>query len=191
MKDSFFLLLFLAVSIFWGFSCQNSTEPKEVTDTSSPFYVDDADHLFFKNTRAYYYDQSMGPGQDNSQRMHLYQLKKFSNTKDRAILFPVIVDNWIKDEAYLFVETNAYQEGYAYPLSVFAITGQDSLYFQLERKDIPGQLAFARNISKKLKEGHNLYIRTATDRFDPLLSDPSDQLNFQTTVKDYERLIQK
>lgn len=194
MKYKPFFVFFSFVCLVSLSTCQNSPDQEdpspETTADRSPFFVDDASHLYFKNMRAYYYDESPGPGNSNADRMNLYQLRRFSNTSDRPILYPLIVDNWIKDEAYLFIEKNAYRGGFKDPLTVLAIEANDTSLLELNRPNMKTQLDFAILLEARLEAGQDLLVFDSTGVAVPIFADKQDQLNFLTTLKDYKKLTE-
>lgn len=60
--------------------------------------------IYFNNIRSIQYYRNRKPGT----KLDVYRHKKFSMTNKRPIIYPLIIDNWMKDEAYLFVEQNTY-----------------------------------------------------------------------------------
>lgn len=191
MKYKSFFILFSVLYFLSFASCQKNTAEADKNVEQSPFFVDDASHLYFKNMRAYYYDESAGPGANNTERMNLYKLRKFSTTLDRPILFPVIVDNWVKDEAYLFIEKNAYRGGFKDPLTVLAIESMDTTSIELTRPNINTQLEFAELIEARLNNEQDLLVLDSAGVSVPLFVDKQDRLNFLTALKDYQKLVEK
>ena len=61
---------------------------------------EDAD-LFFRNVRQIYYDRSSPDG-----RWQAYRLSDRYTGNERPMITPVIVIQWLEDEAYLLVESN-------------------------------------------------------------------------------------
>lgn len=194
MKYKPFFVFFCFVLLLSLSTCQNASSEEgssaETAAERSPFFVNDASHLYFKNVRAYYYDEKPGPGANSAERMKLYQLRKFSGTSDRPILFPVIVDNWIKDEAYLFIEENGYVGGFKKPLTVLAVAAKDTSTIELTRPTMNTQLAFAETLQANLEAGQALLVLDSMGTAVPIFTDKQDQLNFLTTLKDYKKLTE-
>lgn len=140
--------------------------------------------------RAYYYDENPGPGPNTAERMNLYRLRKFSDTPDRPILYPIIVDNWIKDEAYLFIEGNDYNSGFKNPLTILAVEVNDTSTLELTRPTIEMQLTFAELLATRIEAGQELLVLDSTGTAIPIFKDKQDQLNFLTTIKDYKKLTE-
>ena len=191
MKDNLIFIFCVIVGCFYFNSCTNNQVRENSSDPSSLYFVDDADHLFFKNTRAYYYDQSRGPGSDESQRPNLYQLKKISKRKDRAILIPIIVDNWIKDEAYLMLTSNDFDEGFYSPFTIARVAGSDTTAVVQEGRSMPQQTTFAQAIAKMLEKEADFLIKNEKEEWVSLFADPNDRLHYLTAIRDYQRLVQK
>lgn len=138
--------------------------------------------------RAYYYD--VEPGPQTEQRIDLYQLKRFDKTDRRPILYPIIVDHWMQDKAYLFLEPNDYSGGFQEPLTVFKVEAGDTSYLNTQDQRPAGKLMLAQEIGKALQAEQALYVLDKAGLSLPLFEDRYDQTYFMTTLKDYERLIQ-
>ncbi|GAB5552226.1 MAG: hypothetical protein Sapg2KO_18170 [Saprospiraceae bacterium] len=186
-----------AIFVFFSFlllvslsTCQNKKAQEYLSTEQSTFFVNDASHLYFKNVRAYYYNEKPGPGPNTAERMNLYRLRKFSDTSDRPILYPIIVDNWIKDEAYLFIEGNDYNRGFKNPLTVLAIEANDTTTLELTRPTMDMQLTFTESLATSLEAGQELLVLDSTGTAVPIFTNKQDQLNFLTTIKDYKKLTE-
>lgn len=91
-------LLFLALLLLVG--CKIDRE-KKVDRTKFQFKIGADSNLFFRNVRQIYYDRSSPDG--------TWQAYRFSDRytgNDRPVIEPVIVINWLKDEAYLLIDVN-------------------------------------------------------------------------------------
>jgi hypothetical protein len=138
--------------------------------------------------RLYYYQDSLAPGGKPSERMNIYKLRNFADTKDRPILYPLIIDNWIKDEAYLFLKTNHYPIGE--PITVLAIQEQDTTQVSLARATPDLQLALAQQIADFLEADQSIFVLDTAKQAVPLFQNRNDRRHFLTTVKDYRRLTE-
>jgi len=183
MKNTSYLsiILFFCLGFF-----QNCTTPEQKTPQNSPFYVDDASHLYFKNMRAFYYDQKPSP-QANTD---LFQFQKIKTNPKTPSIIPVIVDRWINDEAYLFLETNDFEEGFSQPLQFRWISEKDTLSLKMNSRLPTDQFTFAQEVEKLLAANHDLWVETAKGDWRPIFKAPKEKIYFQITLKDYYRLIQ-
>lgn len=179
---------FYASLFLLGLSLISCSEPTKPTSTDSAFYVKDPNYLYFKNMRAYYYEESKGPGENSNTRMNIYKLRKFSTAKDRPILFPLLIDNWIQDEAYLFLESNDYP--ILDPITINTVVNTDTLQFQLDQGKPQQQWEMAQQIASFLEADQPVFILDTARQSVPIFADANDRLNFLTTIKDYRRLTE-
>ncbi len=78
------------------------TDNKKLLYVTSPSYrTTDASELFFKNVRAIYYDKE----EMTSAKLEVFRIKHFNDTDSSSPIKLAIVMNWIKDEAYVLVES--------------------------------------------------------------------------------------
>jgi hypothetical protein len=183
MKNTLILLL----APLFLLACFSSERPKEV-DTSSPFYVTPPSLLYFKNVRSAYYYQNRKP----NTRMDMYKLRKFEYSRDRPVLVPVIVNNWMEEQAYIFIEKNDFSGGFSDSLLVRWSKAEDtSGVYALPFPSKDEQFRFARQIYQSLKQNHLLEVKTAREDWVPVFKDGQDRMNYMTTLRDYERLISK
>lgn len=110
-------------------------------------------------------------------------------TDERPILYPLIVNNWLEDEAYLFLEKNNYPY-FGEPIIIKAVN--DTLFstFEIGVFNKKNQYEFAREIYKSLKEGNLLEIKTKEETYVPIFQNYEDKSNFMMTMRDYYRLIE-
>ena len=151
------------------------------------FHTTDPSRLYFKNIRSASYQLTEQPGT----RVEFYQLRQFDPSPGRPVLIPVIANNWMQDEAYLLIRTNEYVGGFADTLRIFWTASDSSGSFDLTAAGFPQQYAFARRLSAALRAGHELRILTAGADTVPVFSNYGDRSHFQTTLRDFEKLIER
>src|SRR6187549_665039 len=98
MLKSFLQGLILIIPLLIG--CKIDRD-KKVDRAKFQFEMGDDSELFYRNVRQIYYDRSSPDG--------TWQAYRFGGRyagNDRPVIQPVIVINWLKDEAYLLIETN-------------------------------------------------------------------------------------
>ncbi|HKK74874.1 MAG TPA: hypothetical protein VJ953_07380 [Saprospiraceae bacterium] len=188
MKYSTFFVAVIFLSLLSLFSCENPATEGSQSDTENPFFVRDPNHIYFKNVRSYYYTESLAPGGKPSERMNVYQLRKFTDTKERPLIYPKIIDNWIEDEAYLFLEGNDYPM--AIPLTLFVAEGRDTSIIRMERPTPEVQWATAQKITEALEAERSLFILNEAREREPIFEQKTDRLAFLTTIKDFRRLTE-
>ena len=76
--------------------CGGESPPPD-TDPSSPYFVDDASYLYFKNLRVkdYTLEERQTP------RVDVYRHRALATSAAQPTLRVALIDNWLRDEAYL------------------------------------------------------------------------------------------
>ncbi|MEM1359792.1 MAG: hypothetical protein AAGF89_16425 [Bacteroidota bacterium] len=82
----------LPLLLFSLFACEGNTAARKAA--RGPHFVTDPDYLFFKNTRLRHYQAEEQKGSATS-----YRLDKLMASE--ATLIPVLLDNWLEDQATL------------------------------------------------------------------------------------------
>lgn len=177
----FFYLLF-GVSFLW--TCESNNSPKAFTGDRQ-FQTTDPSRLYFKNIRsiAYYRTRKL------HSEIDIYQVRKFSRTDKRPIIYPQILDNWLDNEAYIFVEKNAFSK-FASPLTIKSESDSLSTTFEIDVFNKKNQYEFATSIFNSLNKGQELSVKTKEEGFVPIFQNYQDKSNFMMTIRDYYRLIE-
>jgi hypothetical protein len=114
-------------------------------------------------------------------------------TKKYPLLIPVIINNWMEDEAYLFFENNLYPY-FTDTITVKWQTMTDSSttegIFELALRNKQNQYEFGGKLFESIQKGHNLFIKNSKNEFVPFYNDLSDQSAFRMTILDYYRLTE-
>ncbi len=182
MKNlSVLILLFLLLS------CNGNKKDPVQPEGASRFRTTAPSHLYFKNIRSIHYEMTTEP----DTRIDLYKFRRFSETDRRPILYPVIVDNWMQDEAYLLIRPNDYRGGIPDMLQVEWQNTRDSGRYLLQSADWTDQHRFAQQLYQSLQEKHQLLLLDKEGNFVPLFDDKQDQISFLTTMRDYYRLTER
>ena len=176
------LILFLLA--FLAFQCQVPEAQKDFTGDSQ-FRTTDPSRLYFKNMRASHYYNRRKP----NTKIDLYTLRKFSNDHKRPILYPVIVNNWLQDEAYVFIEKNKYAE-FTDTLDIMWKTDTLSEGFQLALFNKANQYEFAGRLYEKLLNNEELHLKNKNGKWVPIFQNRADRLHFLSTMRDYYRLTE-
>ena len=177
----------LILILFWGIlaACDpisRQTQSKE----NKTFRTTPPSHLYFKNIRSLSYEQNTQPGT----RVDLYKLRRFSDTEDRPILYPVIADNWMQDEAYLLIRPNDFEQGFSDTIRVFWKHSQDSGRYELKLANWPNQLRFAEQLYQGMQKDQQLTVETAAGERVPIFERKEDRLHFTTTMRDFYKLTE-
>ena len=163
--------------------CTN-TPQQQSNSTTSSFRTTAPSQLYFKNMRSIYYNVE----EQEKSRIEIYQLKQFTKDTDRPIVYPIIANNWLNDEAYLMLKTNDFVHGFSQPLQV-EIMEQDKT-ITLASPTAQEQYVMAIDIYEALKAGHTLKVMGADEKAYPLFDGKFDRNHYTTTLRDYLRLIE-
>ncbi len=181
MKKIIFLLIYVTIC----FGCQKNDKPKTFTGDKQ-FKTTDPSRLYFNNIRSTSYYSS----RKRNTKIDIYKARKSAQTDKRPILYPMIVDNWLDNEAYLFLEKNKYSK-FADPLTIKAERDTILQTFVIDVFNKKNQYAFAENIYNSLNDRQTLSVKTKDGTFVPILQNYQDKTNFVMTLNDYFRLIEK
>lgn len=150
------------------------------------FSVSQPSRLYFANVRSssYYLERPKGT------ELELYRLRRFSQTRKRPTLTPVIVQAYLKDEGYVFLRPNAFP-GIASPLSV-DFSGVDSAgTYTLTVPTRPLQLAFAEDLRRSIRRGDSLALHLDGGAHVPIYETRAERGLFLTVMRDYDALTDK
>jgi len=182
MKNTLILGILLS-SIFW--MCRQPEGQKEFTGKEQ-FRTTEPSRIYFNNVRSssYYSQRQAGT------RIDTYRLRKLANATDRPLLTPLIVNNWMEDEAYIFIRKNEFEQGFSDTLTVKWLSQADSGYYYLPLANKENQYQFAGQLYESLQQKHRLYVKNEAQEFVPLFDDYNDKQQFRTVLKDYYRLTE-
>lgn len=175
-------LFFLLLTSLGIFACKIDRD-KPVDRSKFLFTIGDDSELFFRNTRQIFYDRYSPDG--------TWQAYRFSDRytgNDRPVITPVIVINWIKDEAYLLIEANdvlANEE----ELQVIVIDPHKQIAdtLTLRERGRERMLEFGSRLYEALQAKQNMLVRTHQEYL-PFLTEDIDREAFRVTMADYYRL---
>ena len=163
-------------------SCKIDRDRK-VDRTKFQFEIGDDSELFFRNVRQIYYDRSSPDG-----TWQAYRFSKHYSGNDRPVIIPVIVINWMKDEAYLLIETNDLLSEEEFLTVV--ITDIDSLKtdtITLNQRGRERMLEFGSQLYEAIMSNQEIKVQKDGD-FIPILTEELDKEAFRITLADYYRL---
>lgn len=173
-------LLFLVFLLQVG--CKIDRE-KEVDRTKFQFKIGADANLFFRNVRQIYYDRSSPDG--------TWQAYRFSNRytgNNRPVIEPVIVINWLKDEAYLLIDVNdllSEEDMITITISDSRTHKTDTLY--LNQRGRERMLEFGSKLYEAIQANQKLAVKSK-EEFVPILTEEIDREAFRITLSDFYRL---
>lgn len=176
--------IYLFICVLFCFGCQQNNTPTAFL--GNPKYkTTDPARLYFNNIRsiAYYRTRKL-----NSE-IDIYQLKKKAQTVERPIIHPMIVDNWLDNEAYLFLEKNDFRQFFN-PLTLKIEQDTSSTIFEIDVFNKGNQYDFAEKIYAALKARQTIMVKDKEAQFIPIFDNAQDKTNFLITMSDYFRLIE-
>ncbi len=176
--------IFLFVYVLFCFGCEQNSTPKAFSGTPK-YKTTDPARLYFNNIRsiAYYRTRKL------HSEIDIYQLKKKAQTVARPIIHPMIVDNWLDNEAYLFLEKNDFRQFFN-PLTIKIEQDTSSTIVAINVFNKGKQYDFAAKIYAALKARQTITVKNKEGQFIPILENYQDKSNFMITMTDYFRLIE-
>lgn len=156
---------------------------KKVDRAKFQFEVGDDSELFFRNVRQIYYDRSSPDG--------TWQAYRFGDRylgNDRPVIVPVIVINWLQDEAYLLIDSNELlsdEDDLQVIISDTSTLKTDTLI--LNQRGRERMLEFGSRLYEAIQANQKMTIRSKGE-FVPLLVEGNDRETFRITMSDYYRL---
>lgn len=151
----------------------------------SPMSIGDADRLYFKNVRAAYYDIE----ERKDARMTIYRHGKRVKTEEVFTIGLSILINRIKNEAYIFIESNSEE----LPIKVkwSNLDGKNkSGELVFEGGDKYAHLSFIEALYPLLLE-NTLFELWDGEKFIQIFEGENDKDALRITITDYYKLINK
>lgn len=178
-------LLFPLVFILL-FSCQpvakTPAPPADVRFRTTP-----PSKLYFNNIRSTAYTMTS----DEVTQAHQYQLRKWPDTGTTPFLLPVIVDNWLHDQAYLQLNWIPTNEQPTLPFRIRAFSHSAEQYFSIEDWTWKSQHDLGQQMYLALLKGQQLQLVKADSTQVLLFGDDETKSLFRTTLQDYQNLTEK
>jgi len=156
---------------------------KEVDRSKFQFKIGADANLFFRNVRQIYYDRSSPDG--------TWQAYRFSDRytgDDRPVIEPVIVINWLQDEAYLLIDVNELlgeEDMITVTLSDAFANKTDTL--SLNQRGRERMLEFGSKLYEAIQANRRVAVKSKGE-FVPLFTEEMDREAFRITVSDFYRL---
>ncbi len=163
-------------------------EPQKEFLGDKQFRTTHPSRLYFNNVRSAYYYKDRKP----NTKIDLFTLRKVYKGKAYPTLVPKIVDNWMKNEAYIFLENNAYPYFTDSILVKWQHETIDTLQgeYIMTRRTKKQQYEFAGKLFESLTNSHELSIKNKKGEWIPLFDNFDDRMNYIATLKDYYRLTE-
>ncbi len=158
--------------------------PQMKPDGKRPYFTSIPSRLYFQNVRSAYYYRERQAGT----ALDIYTLRKAPRDLREPHFRAAIIDNWMEDEAYLFVRPNAYPAGFGDILSIRIMGRTETDTLRMPVPDKEAQMAFAGAIYQSLLEGAEIEVLTGKHDWKPILRDADERSSFLITVRDYYKL---
>lgn len=179
MKNIFSLLVFALLYACGDTPPKHSNQPRQLFRTTAP------SRLYFKNMRSYYYNQDT----KSDTRIDVYTLKAFSDDATHPILLPIIMDNWLEDEAYILLEQNAYP-AWTDTLQLKWSDETQVKIITISTLTLAQHYELAKRLFDDLKQGHKIRYYTTTKEWKVLYANQTERANFLSVMKDYYNLTE-
>lgn len=178
--------IFLGILVLLFFACQHQ-EPQKVFEGEKQFRVLEPSRIYFNNIRSSSYYKRRQP----KTNIDIYTHRKFSKTRNKPLIRPIIVHEWMKDEASIFIEKNDYPH-FRDDFDIAWENAQDSTagILQLKRRSRQKQYEFAGALYEKILAKCEFYITNTKGERIPLWSDRKDKSAFVATMRDYYKLTE-
>ena len=163
-------------------SCSSEKSPNK---QGSEFHTTPPSLLYFKNIRSTSYTQT----EQANTRVELFQLKKLDLNTNRPIIYPVIANNWLAEEAYLLIKTNDYVNGFK-EITIEWEESNESQSLSMGTPNFKNQYQFGLTIYELLNKGVDIRTRDELGNLVNLFDNYGDKSAFQTTMNDYLKLIE-
>ena len=173
-------VLLLAIS-----ACQ-APAPKAREAGDPEFRTTPPSRLFFANIRSSSYYRERPAGTD----LDVYRFRRFSQTAQRPMLIPVIVEAYLKDEAYLFMRPNDFPDFHS-PISIRAYQNQQDTILRLEDRSRSGELNFALAMYERLYEGDTIRVMLRDSSWHELYDLRAERSALFAVMQDYFRLTER
>lgn len=155
-------------------------QDKKVDRSKFQFTIGDDNELFFRNVRQIYYDRSSPDG-----TWQAYTFKDRYQGNERPVIVPVIVINWLKDEAYLLIDINDLLADEDELRVVISNTPPDTIVLRDRGRE--RMLEFGSRLYETLQTNQKMQIKSKAIYW-PILTEDVDREAFRVTMADYYRL---
>lgn len=172
-------LLILLVTILAA-GCKIDRD-KKVDRSKYTFSIGDDAELFFRNVRQIYYDRSSPDG-----TWQAYRFGDRYKGEDRPAIHPVIVINWLKDEAYLLIDTNQILAEEEF-LSIEIANQQHTTIIELKERGRERMLEFGSNIYEAIQSKVSVRV-LSKGKYVPIFVDEEERESFHVPMSDFYRL---
>lgn len=177
MKRGAYALIFSV--IFWN--CGN-TPQEMVAENQAIFHTTDPSRLYFQNTRGHQYKSIT----QQATRIDHYYLKAM---EDDQLLFPIIANNWLSEEAYILLKSRAELDTKSYKAALSKAGKQDTLSFSAETR--VEDYDFCKMLYTKSKSGYEISILTTEQEWVPAFENKRSKEQFYVVMRDYFRLTEE
>jgi len=180
------LIPIVLLVFFCLISCERVPEPKQFS--GNPLYrTTDPSRLYFNNIRSNsYYRQ-----RKTNTKIDIYKYRKLKISRKEPLIQAKIVNNWLQDEAYIFIDKNDYVGGFSDTLTVQWQADSTSGYHYLALANKKNQYDFAQAIYESIEARHSLSVKTLKNGFVPVFDNREERVNFRTTLNDYYKLTER
>lgn len=171
--------------VAWVFllaSCQIDKDKKINRDKFS-FKTGDDTEIFFKNMRQSYY----GIEENKQANFNLFRFKETPDIKDVPQVKPVIVINYLQDEAYIMLETNSFFKDYQPMHFQWQDSTQSTGDISLEAYNREAILEFSTQLYESIIKNHQLSTEINGKQY-KIFVDRKEREAFRVTLSDYYRL---
>ncbi len=176
MKTPLFLFLIIL------FGCKIDSN-KEVDRNKFNFKTGSDTQLFFKNVRQSYYDLE----ENKAAKVNVFRFSERELMDTVPILNLAIVNNYLKDEAYLLLEPNKFVGHADIIIRATHPQRRDTAIIALSDFHHASMLDFSTSVFERMSEGYKFTLKIKGTDW-PILNTAKSREAFRITMADYFRL---
>ena len=165
--------LVLVLSFFNSYRADNTGQDRT-------FRVADADRLYFLNVRGLSYDREVR----KDAGMTLFRHGKRKVDEENPTFFPLIIQNPIKDEAYIYFELLHAD----YPIKIISKSAETIDSVEFSNGNNQDHFDLMKRIKPWIEADYDFELAISGKRF-PLWSDEKEKDVLKTIMEDYFRLL--
>ncbi|GAB4335432.1 MAG: hypothetical protein OHK0038_13140 [Flammeovirgaceae bacterium] len=174
----------LLISILISVSCKIDKD-KPIDITQARFQTTNSSILFFRNIRVPYYDKV----EMDEAKMNQFRLKERNLGDSIPIINLCILEAWLRDEAYIYIEPNKLLTN----TDTLSIIWKDPLsdstgVYHFVEGDREMHYRFATQIYTSIQKQHSFFVKI-DDKICPFMQNESDRETFRKTLVDFYRLV--
>lgn len=170
--------------LFFAAGCGEGP-PEDIPIVDKRLATTPPSRIFFKNIRSTAYQWQ----QDPDSRTDFYLLRKIAKSTPPPLVYPVIADIWMQDQAHVLLRTGE-DRSLPVPTTVYWQQEKKNGFFQLDGLTPISQYDFALSLYGALLKGYQLEIQFPGEEKQALFRDQNERQYYMLSMQDYLRLTE-